>query len=260
MTEESCALDQEGLDRDMLYESLIDSVMRLLLHVQDVLAHKSRPQESVTDEDVPGTPTAGGFLTHTLSGGLGGKGMQNGAPAVSEDNGADEELDTNLWGGGNILVRLSSVVGEHLKRASGGGAVGICSATARKSCALLTLLGRMTSWSDAVHWESLLDQVSSIPPLLYSSSLPSIAVVNLLSTLLRRAGSYIQLVAMCCYGISSSTTECNLPQAFWKASPGLLVRMTGSHVAGVQSQGERSSESLSSKEAAADALAALDVV
>lgn len=64
---------------------------------------------------------------------------------------ADEEVNTNLWGPGNILVRLSSVVGDHLKRSGSGGAV------ARKSCALLTLLGRMGAWSDAV-WESLLDQ------------------------------------------------------------------------------------------------------
>ena len=54
---------------------------------------------------------------------------------------ADGVLDSNLWGG--VLVRLSSVVGDHLKRTGGAGMGGVVGGeNARKSCALITLLGR----------------------------------------------------------------------------------------------------------------------
>jgi len=183
MTEEDSAMDAQKLDRDSLYEALVDCVMRLLLHVQDMLAQRSRPH------DASSAPAGDG-----------------GSCAAFGDS-ADGELDSNLWGGANVLVRLSSVVGDHLKRSGGlGGGGGVGGATARKSCALLTLLGRMSAWNDRVHWESLLDQ------------------------------------------------------AFWKQSPGLLLWMSGSHTNGYKTTGDPSSESLYNKEAAADALAALDVV
>ena len=152
------------LDSESLYEALLDSVMRLLLHVQDMHAqHSGASHGTRSSTGMPGS----------------------------------------LWGAGNLVVRLSSVAGHHLKRSGAGGRA------ARKSCALLTILGRISAWGDAVHWESLLDQ------------------------------------------------------NFWKEAPGLLVWMTGSHLAvaaGLDDKSEASSDSLSTKEAAADALAALDLV
>ena len=55
MAEEGEECDHLKLDREALYEALIDSVMRLLLHVQDMLAQKSSAHESSSaDDDVTG--------------------------------------------------------------------------------------------------------------------------------------------------------------------------------------------------------------
>jgi hypothetical protein len=152
--QESDSVEQQRLDRETLYEALIDSVIRLLLHVQDMLAQRSCAHDSLSADDVsaPSQGMSGGVSAGSLGHGGGGS-NQNRTAMEGLMEGTDGELDTNLWGAGNVLVRLSSVVGDHLKRSGGGGP------TARKSCALLTLLGRMSSWSDAVHWDSLLDQV-----------------------------------------------------------------------------------------------------
>ena len=95
-------------------------IILILLHTStrtDMLAERSRPHDTLSKQD-----------------GITGDGSAFG-------DSADGELDSNLWGG--VLVRLSSVVGDHLKR-SGGPGMGrlVGGANARKSCALIALLGR----------------------------------------------------------------------------------------------------------------------